>query len=120
MAMPPSPTLLAQTTPCSCRYHNANVQLSPSTATGGSVAHTCPLWASTSTLVGFASLATVLLIQGDHAPLCWNLLHQPALCTLSRRLHNSANRAQTHLQPKQFFQTRLNSPIARMSLHQQG
>src|SRR6266852_7529294 len=47
MAVPPSLTLPVQTTPCSCRYHNANVQLSPSTATGGSVAHTCPLWAST-------------------------------------------------------------------------
>src|SRR5947209_10003915 len=106
MALPPSLTLPLQTTPCSRRYHNAKVQLSPSTATGGRVAHTCPLCASTSTLVGFTSLAAVLLIQGGHAPLPGNLLHQPALRTLSCRLHDGRNRSQAHLQSKEFFETR--------------
>src|SRR5260370_32825245 len=119
MAGPPSLTLPVQTTPCSCRYQSANVQLSPSTATGGSVAHTCPLWASTSTLVGFASLAAVLLIQGDHTPLPWHLLHQPALRAVSCRLYDSANHAQTHVQPQQFLETRLDAAIAGVAFQQQ-
>src|SRR5260370_8607315 len=47
MARPPSLTLRSQSSPCSCKYHHTNVQLSPSTATGGKVAHTCPLCTST-------------------------------------------------------------------------
>src|SRR5947199_10782305 len=96
MARPPSLTVPRVLTPCSCRYHNASVQLSPSTATIGSVAHTCALWTSTSTLIGFPAFAAVLFIQGQHPSLLRHLLLQPRLRPLSCSLHNRGDRSQTH------------------------
>jgi hypothetical protein len=69
--------------------------------------------------IGFASLAAVLLIQGHHTTLGGDLLLQPALRALSCCLHNGRNRAQTHFQPQQFFQTGLDATIAGMAFNQQ-
>src|SRR5436305_8191818 len=94
MARPPSLTLRSQRSPCSCKYHHTNVQLSPSTATGGKVAHTCPLCTSTSTLIGFASLTAILLIQGPGTWRARLLLAQPPLSTSPRFLHDPDNASQ--------------------------
>src|SRR5947209_8845253 len=107
IARPPSLTVPVQAIPCSCRYHKASVQLSPSTATAGSVAHTCELWTSTSTLIGFPSLAAVLFIQGQHPPLLRHLLLQPLLRTLSGLLHDGRDGSQAHLLTQQHRQAYL-------------
>src|SRR6266852_9524374 len=107
MARPPSLTLRSQTSPCSCKYHHTNVQLSPSTATGGRVAHTCPLCTSTSTLIGFSALTAVLFIQGPCTRRTRSLLAQPALRTSPRFLHDPANASQADAYATQLHQTRL-------------
>src|SRR5205823_7954492 len=89
MALPPSLTLPLQTTPCSCRYHNAKVQLSPSTATEGKLAHTCELW--TSTTLRYASPRLLLYCSSNASTrsspeTCCSsqaCARCPALCTIA-------------------------------------
>src|SRR6266700_1965944 len=89
MARPPSLTVLVATTPCSCRYQKARVHLSPSTATGGRLAHTCELW--TSTTLRYASPRLLLYCSSNASTrpcpdTCCSsqaCARWPALCTIA-------------------------------------
>src|SRR5437868_13075134 len=119
MARPPSLTLPLQTTPCSWRYHKASVQLSPSTATGGKLAHTCELW--TSTTLRYASPRWLLYCSSNastrpcpdtccssHPCARW-----PALRTIAVIVPRLTRLSQQH------GQAPLNPPIAGMPFYQQ-
>src|SRR5436309_8544133 len=89
MALPPELPLPVQTTPCSCRYQSAKVQLSPSTATGGKDSHTCPLCASTT--LRYASPRLLLYCSSkarirpclDTCSASQACARCPALCTMT-------------------------------------
>src|SRR5205085_7862656 len=107
-------------TPCSPKYHHTKVHLSPSTATGGTVAHTCPLCTSISTLIGFSALTALLFIQGQGTWGTGLLLAQPLLRPLPSFLHNPGNASHAQLDATHLQQTRLDTAITRMCFDQQG